>query len=167
MNYCYEIVPEDCIKLLRNCSGCGCEKRFVTTGKFRVNANGSRLDVWLVYQCEKCRHTYNIAIYERVNKAIIPPGEYEGFLSNDEELALKYGMDRLLMERNRAKIDDRELKYRIVRTQTEGEEDALLIKNPYNIKVREDKLLAEILGLPRNQVKKLLEKGELTVVLRR
>ena len=61
----YEIVPKECFKVTRNCSGCGTKTRYINTKRFRVNANGNKLDVWLIYQCEKCKHTFNLAIYER------------------------------------------------------------------------------------------------------
>ena len=87
----YEIVPQDSFALIRNCSGCGKKSYFINTKRFRVNANGNRLDVWLIYQCEKCKHTYNLAIYERVKVSSVPEEEYRCFLRNDEQLAEMYG----------------------------------------------------------------------------
>lgn len=57
--------------------------------------------MWLIYQCKKCRHTLNIPIYERVSPQKIPRELYEGFLANDEELAVRYGADAALFKRNR------------------------------------------------------------------
>ena len=68
------------------------------TNKFRINANGNKLDVWLIYQCKKCKHTLNIPIYERVSPQKIPKELYEGFLANDEELALRYAADPALFK---------------------------------------------------------------------
>ena len=92
------------IKIFHRCGGCGKKKQFINTGKFRVNANGSRVDVWLIYQCERCKHSWNLTIYERKRPSQIDPEEYELFLENDTELACKYGNDRGFLKRNRAEF---------------------------------------------------------------
>ena len=89
----YRIIPTSGYQVLRNCSGCGCKAAYESTGSFRVNANGKRIDVWLIYRCERCRHTLKVPIYERVSPQKIPPELYEKFLANDEELAARYGAD--------------------------------------------------------------------------
>lgn len=61
--------------------------------KFRVNANGNRLDVWLIYRCKKCKHSWNLTIYERIRPSKIKQDDYKLFLENDYEFALKYGND--------------------------------------------------------------------------
>ena len=80
-------------KIIHKCAHCGKKMTFISTRRFRVNANKSKLDVWLIYQCKKCKHTLNIPIYERVSPQKLPRELYEGFLSNDEELAIRYGAD--------------------------------------------------------------------------
>ena len=45
--------------------------------KFRVNANGNILDIWLIYQCVECKHTLNLAIYERKKASSITKEEYQ------------------------------------------------------------------------------------------
>lgn len=85
-------------KIIHKCARCGRKMPFVTTRRFRVNANKNRLDVWLIYQCEKCRHTLNLPIYERVPPQKIPREEYEGFLANDGALAVRYGSDAAFLK---------------------------------------------------------------------
>lgn len=80
--------------ILRRCGGCGKKREFVCPGRFRVNANGRRLDIWLIYRCEKCGHTLNVPIYERVPPEKLEPEIYEGFLNNDRELCMRYAGDR-------------------------------------------------------------------------
>ena len=86
-------------KVIHKCGHCGRKMTFVSTRRFRVNANKNKLDVWLFYQCEKCKHTLNIPIYERILPQKIPRELYEGFLANDEELAVQYGSDAGLFKR--------------------------------------------------------------------
>ena len=70
----YEIIPKESFMVIRNCSGCGRKSYFKNTKRFRVNANGNKLDVWLIYQCEKCRHTLNLTIYERQKASSVQVG---------------------------------------------------------------------------------------------
>ena len=105
MNYCYMIQPRDSYVVLRKCPKCGCKMRFINTNNFRVNANGNLIDIWLIYQCEKCKHSYNLTIYERVKPSTIERKDYEDFLSNNITLALKYGKDKSMFDKNRAEID--------------------------------------------------------------
>lgn len=83
-------------QIIRKCARCGRKTTFISTRRFRINANKNKLDVWLIYQCKKCRHTLNIPIYERVSPQKIPRELYESFLANDGELAIRYGSDAAL-----------------------------------------------------------------------
>ncbi|MBQ8597736.1 MAG: DUF1062 domain-containing protein [Lachnospiraceae bacterium] len=183
MDYCntteYIIRPTEACKIIRNCSGCGKKERFVSTGNFRVNANGSRIDVWLIYQCEKCKHTYNLTVYERTKPGKIPKQLYLDFLANDDKTALKYGTDKELFAGNRAEVDMESLDYTIEMLKEENGEEAreklkgrnvqaflrkrdgvynkLIIYNPYGLPIKADKVLSEILEISRTQVKKLMK----------
>lgn len=85
-------------KIIHKCGGCKKKQTFINTKRFRVNANGNKLDVWLIYQCSKCKHTLNIPIFERIAPHKISSELYEKFLANDEELARKYGADYALFK---------------------------------------------------------------------
>ena len=92
------------IKVYHRCGGCGKKQEFVNSGKFRVNANGNCIDVWLIYRCKKCKHTWNLTIYDRIKPSRIDSEEYELFLVNDEELASQYGKDISFLKRNNAEL---------------------------------------------------------------
>ena len=85
-------------KIIHKCGRCGRKMTFISTRRFRVNANKNKLDVWLIYQCKKCRHTLNVPIYERISPQKIPKELYEKFLANDEELAIRCGADAALLK---------------------------------------------------------------------
>ncbi|MBD5542679.1 MAG: DUF1062 domain-containing protein [Lachnospiraceae bacterium] len=159
----YEIVPKESFSVIRSCSGCDRKTYFENTNKFRVNANGGKLDVWLIYQCENCKHTLNLAIYKRRKASTMPREEYKCFLSNDEQLAKMYGRNIQLFRENKAEIDFERLNYQFVKLQDITEKSdcrqqiVLTIQNPYRLKIRPEKQIAQVLGLSRSQVKKLLE----------
>lgn len=89
----YTIVPAESFKIIKNCSGCGCKLVVHNTNCFRVNANGNRIDLWLIYQCVKCKHTNNLIVYKRQRAKPIWQEEYGESLINSIELAFKYGTD--------------------------------------------------------------------------
>lgn len=158
----YEIVVKDSFFVTNNCPKCGRKTHFKNTKKFRVNANGNKLDIWLIYQCENCRHTLNLAIYERQKVSSIPKEEYKCFLGNDEQLAELYGKDMQLFQKNKVCIDLEAISYDFVKLKETTEHSDLekriliTIYNPYRLKIRPEKQIAAVLGLSRSQTKNFM-----------
>ena len=73
-------------RVYHRCARCGRKQEVINSGKFRVNANGSLIDVWLIFRCKKCKQTWNLTVYERVRASKVPPEEYERFLQNDPDM---------------------------------------------------------------------------------
>lgn len=168
----YEIVLKDSFLVIRNCPKCGRKTYFKNTKKFRVNANGNRQDVWLIYQCEECKHTLNISIYERKKVSSIPNEEYQCFLNNDEHFAEIHGKNVKIFRNNKATIEYEKVNYDFVKlreTMEYGdfeEQIVITVNNPYQLKIRPEKQIAEILGLSRSQVKNLLDKGKMELMVK-
>lgn len=152
----YTIVPTETYRITRNCSGCGGKSVYRSTNKFRVNGNGKLLDVWLIYQCSQCKHTYNLTIYSRVNKDTLNKTEYGAFLKDDPQLTFRYGLDRNLFQKNGAQIQEGP-PYSLVLMDGEGKENTIYVHNPFRLRIREDKLAAEVLGVSRSEVKRMLD----------
>lgn len=165
----YEIIMKDSFWVIRSCPKCGRKTHFINTKKFRINANGNKLDIWLIYQCEECKHTLNLAIYERQKVSSVPKEEYQRFLDNDEQLAEMFGKNMQLFRKNKADIDFDRLNYDFVKrfetieSSGSGEQIFITVNNPYELKIRPEKQIAMALGMSRSQVKKLLEKGEIEI----
>ena len=53
---------------------------------------------------KKCKHFWNLTIYERTKPSRINADEYELFLDNDSELAMTYGNDLNFLKRNNAEF---------------------------------------------------------------
>lgn len=159
--------PLSAFRIKRNCPKCNCKTDFVSTENFRINANGRCVDVWLIYQCEHCRSTYNLPVYERIRPERLTPGIYRQLMENDSQLALKMGLDRALFEKNHAVISDN-VPYEIMKNGTIEAGDisacgrVIHIKNPYHLKIRLDKVLAQGLCCLRAQIKKDIRAGRIT-----
>lgn len=157
----YVIIPKDSYAIIRGCAKCGSKSKFINTNKFRVNANGNKIDIWLIYQCEKCRHTLNLTVLERVSPNEI--GEnYKRFLANDIELSREYGVDKAFFVRNRAEIDFDTAEYEL-KCVNKGTEDIFIIRNPNGVKIRPDKIAGELLKVSRSNIKKLIKNNSLEI----
>jgi hypothetical protein len=65
VSVCWRVCAAGPPAALRDCPRCDRRARFVSSGLFRVNASGRRLDVWLIYRCKRCDFTWNRTVEER------------------------------------------------------------------------------------------------------
>ena len=158
------VVPKELPAVLRRCPKCGKKTEYENSGKFRVNANGSLLDIWLIYRCESCETSLNMAVYERIAAKDLDSGEYMGFLSNDAALAARYGSSREVFAANRAEqvlhageYTVRETKLSEVCLTQEWDETEISLEGA--IKIRVDALFARQWGISRSRVKELCIRG--------
>jgi len=162
--YQWELVPENLPIVKRNCPKCNQKSHYINSEKFRVNANKNNLDIWLIYQCEKCKSTWNMTIYERIKPKDINKCEYEKFLSNDKELAREYAFNLSIYNKNKAEVILEDVNYKLIERKLEAyyikeNELAIEIICKYPIEMRVDKLLSDKLGLSRSKIKDMHRKG--------
>lgn len=156
----------------RQCPGCGGAKSiYESTGKFRVNANGSRLDVWLIYRCVRCKKSWNMEILERMETGRLSEEERLSYLENREEAALRAACSSALLRKNRAEALWETLEYAVEKNvseepvqdrnrMTDGAR-IIRIQNEYGLPIRISRLLANQLGLSGGKLKELDEAGRL------
>lgn len=99
MHLLWRVRPLTPPPVARSCRRCGLS-RFLSSGKFRVNAQRKTLDVWLIWQCESCGQTWNMEILSRVARQTIPPAQWNAFLENDPALAFRCAFDAALHRKN-------------------------------------------------------------------
>ncbi|MVX66444.1 DUF1062 domain-containing protein [Clostridium chromiireducens] len=162
--YKWEIIPQNLPIVRRNCPKCNQKTNYINTEKFRVNANKSSIDIWLIHQCGKCKSTWNMTIYERIKPFDINKDEYEKFLSNDKELAKEYAFDLNMYNRNKAEVIYEGVDYKIIQKELEAyyinkNELVIGVIFKYPIELRVDTLLSNKLGISRSKIKKLYEQG--------
>jgi hypothetical protein len=81
----WTITPQTAPQPWIACSGCGTQKPFQSSGKIRLNANGRKLDAWLIYKCLTCDKTWNRPIFQRQAVTDIDPAVLEALQSNDAD----------------------------------------------------------------------------------
>ncbi|WP_428674348.1 DUF1062 domain-containing protein [Roseibium sp.] len=154
----------------RPCGRCGVVRAFVSSGKFRLNANGSRLDAWLIYHCGACNKSWNRTLFERRPVKYLVEGELEALQSNDPAMAdgfARKGCRSTQAEPGRSQTGTEagfHLKMRM--SGQDGEqtgETLLVIRNPDRCRARLDQIVAKGLGLSRRKVLLLCEAGELFI----
>lgn len=142
---------------LRKCGRCGVETAFTSSGKFRVNAQGRRLDVWLVYRCPNCDGTWNARVASRVTPEAL--GRRLGdFVNNSPDLAARYACDPDFIRQNGAEPAPPE--FQIVGPVFDPEETVeLTITSACPLSVRVSPIVRDKLGLSRARFDSLTDSG--------
>ena len=148
------------------CGGCGTLKPFQSSGKVRLNANGRRLDAWLIYKCIDCARSWNRPLFERRTLKEIDPAVLEAahFSTPDWVRVQEFDIDGLRRHTQRidesaeADIERRDLGEAAMPGQIVIELDVTL---PTSLRL--DRLLAGELGLSRSKLQSLHEQGLLVI----
>ncbi|WP_243708895.1 DUF1062 domain-containing protein [Actinomadura sp. GC306] len=87
------------------CVDCPSQSATTGDGRFRVNANRSLLDVWLLVRCVSCGRTTKLTVHERLPVGSFDPAVLAGYHANDAELVASRLLDPLVARRNRFALD--------------------------------------------------------------
>ena len=163
----WTVAPVTAPRPLINCNRCGTVKAYRCSDKFRVNANGKRIDVWLIYRCVDCDNSWNFGILERCNRRDIEPALLQALESNDLVLARRHAFDIVALRNRVGRVEEfpevavqKEMLGDIRETATALE---LQLRLEMPISRRLDRLLAGELGLSRSRLQALEEKRLLIV----
>jgi hypothetical protein len=142
--------PERTPHVVRSCPRCGCARPFVSSDRFRVNASGRKLDVWLIYRCAHCDFTWNLTVLERMTPETIGPPRLAAYHDNDRETAWRCAF---------AVQTDDDVPVRVERAPLPPAPATIAIRFElvHEVKVRLERLLANELGLSRSQVARNVE----------
>ncbi|GAA4333129.1 DUF1062 domain-containing protein [Actinomadura luteofluorescens] len=140
--------------LSSRCVDCGSRSATTGEGRFRVNANGKLLDVWLLVRCVSCDRTGKVPVHERAPVRSLDPAELHGYRVNDPELVASTLLDPLLARRSRFTLDWTEA-WRLEAPSPRLDEAwpvqvEVVFEDP--VPLRPDRLIAQGLGLSRNEV---------------
>ncbi|HEY1915442.1 MAG TPA: DUF1062 domain-containing protein [Streptosporangiaceae bacterium] len=137
------------------CPDCPSQSATTGEGRFRVNANGKRLDVWLLIRCLSCDRTGKLTVHERAPGWAIDPAELHGYHANDPQLVASTLLGSLLAQRNRFTLDWTGAWRLETPPAMLGQAWPVQVEVRFEdpVPVRPDRLIALGLGLSRNQVR--------------
>ncbi|WP_245928641.1 DUF1062 domain-containing protein [Murinocardiopsis flavida] len=87
------------------CAACPSGRASTGKGRFRVNANGKLLDVWLLVNCVSCDWTAKLTVHDRVPVRALPADLLAGYTANAPSLVADTVLDPLIARRNRFALD--------------------------------------------------------------
>jgi len=166
----WRITPLHSPQPLRPCASCKAVTLFVSSGRFRTNAQKKRLDVWLIYRCAACDGTWNMPIVERCPVARIPPEQLQAFMHTDPVAAARHAFDLQRLARHSDHIDQNPAA--TVERRIDGGcagapylEISIALSLPCRLRL--DALLARELGVTRSALLRAHETGAVTLVSRK
>ncbi|RAZ87242.1 hypothetical protein DPM33_26020 [Mesorhizobium hawassense] len=163
----WTIAPAIAPRPFINCNRCGGVRSYRCSEKFRVNANGKRIDIWLIYRCTVCENSWNFALLERQNRRDIEPCLLAALESNDPVLVRRLAFDTLALRNRVGRIE--EFPDVAVRKELlDGRPEcatvlALEIRLEGTTPLRLDRLLAGELGISRSRLQAWKQRRRLTV----
>lgn len=89
------------VKPCQDCAG----QRHRPAGKFRVNANGKLLDVWLLLRCAVCGRTSKVPVHERVQVHSLERARLLAYEANDPAVVRELAMSASLAAKNGYRLD--------------------------------------------------------------
>ncbi len=163
----WTIVPQIAPQPWLNCNRCGGIKRFRSSEKIRVNANGKRVDAWLIYKCTSCDSTWNRPILERRHVRTIDPLFLMSLRTNEPRLARRLAFDAEDLRRRASHVEELDdvvvLKDVLSESIMPIRRLEILCTVPEPTRLRVDRLLATELHLSRSRIQSLERTGELIV----
>ena len=164
----WTLVAQDAPRPLRHCSRCGKMQPFRSSGRFRLNANGRRIDAWLIYKCTACDETWNRPLLERRPLAGVEATLLEALHRSDAALAQRVAFDIAGLRRHCTAVEAPTdgIVHKQVVSQPAGELHRLEIRLgvPEATALRLDRLLVRELGLSRTRLHALCAAGRLVLL---
>ncbi|TCU04520.1 hypothetical protein EV132_13931 [Rhizobium sullae] len=154
----WTIIPQIPPQPWLDCNGCSSPRPFECSGKARLNANGKKLDAWLIYGCPACSKTWNRPIFERRNIGDIDAKTLQALQGNDPTWISAQAFDLVALRKKTQHIDefdDVEVRKVVLGVTPVWSSVEINMVVPMLASIRVDKLIASEFGLSRNRVRSL------------
>ena len=150
--------------IVRPCADCS-GSRHHPSGKFRVNANGKLLDVWLLLCCSTCGRTSKVPVHERVHVQALDPAHRLAFEANDPAMVRALTMSASLATKTGYQLDwtdtwrlDTDTPFYSPR---EPESFRVLVGFELPVPIRVERLLMLGLNVSRGEVRRMVARGRI------
>jgi len=164
----WTIIPRIAPQPWLTCSRCSGARRFRSSGKIRVNANGKRVDAWLIYKCTGCASTWNRPILERRPVRTIDPDFLAALGTSDARLTRRLAFDVEGLRRSAGRVEEFDdvlvLASVLSEATTPTRQLEILCSVPEPVGLRLDRLLANELLLSRSRIQALAKVGDLVLL---
>jgi hypothetical protein len=139
--------------LVLPCVDCPEDRATTGVGRFRVNANGKLLDVWLLVNCVGCDRTSRLTVHHRIPVRSLPVHLLEGYTKNCADLVAGVLLDPALARRHRFALDWQGC-WELHAPQIEDDPWPLEVRVTFDlpVPVRPEQLIAHGLGISRGEV---------------
>lgn len=137
-----------------------------SSGRIRLNANGKRLDAWLIYKCIGCDGTWNRLVFERQNVRAIDPAMLEAMQTSAPDVVSRIEFDLQALKARASRIEESgELTIckKVLCCDTGWRRIAITLALPHPAGLRLDRLLSAELPLSRSRLQVLFANGEIRV----
>lgn len=160
----WRIIPNNTPLLIRHCSKCNRKMEYYCSEKFRMNSNGMKNDVWIIYKCTKCDTTLKLTICSGVKPQDIPKELFDKFTHNDAELAWKYAFDRNFLKQHDCIVHYADVGYVVEGFNPDDLDGSLIVhlESLYYFDLKLRTFLSNILGISAGKLKKFVDKGFVT-----
>ena len=138
------------------CPSCHRPEAFASSDRFRANANGKLVDVWLIYRCVRCDATKNITVVERTPVRRVDPDLLRAAEANEAAVARRLARDVDLLRRNGAAVADGDRWSLVTDDPTDDGAGRLRLEFPEPLLVRLDAVVAAATGRSRREVRSSL-----------
>ena len=153
------------VKPCMDCSG----TRHHPSGRFRVNANGKLLDVWLLLCCAACGRISKVPVHQRVHVQSLEHARRLAYETNDPAMVRELTMSAPLAAKNRYRLDWAGTWKLETDTPVYPLDDLtplrVLISFELRAPVRVERLLTLGLGLSRAEVRRMVADGRIRLPL--
>jgi hypothetical protein len=148
------------------CSGCGAPRPFTSSDRIRLNANGRKLDAWLIYKCVACDNAWKRPLFERVDVRAVQPALLEALQSNDSDWIQSRAFDVADLKRHSRRIEEF-ADVDVERTALGSPQNWTILRIGVAVRfaacVRLERLLASELHLTRSRLMALNNRARLTI----
>jgi len=158
----WTIIPRSAPQPWLNCNRCRGTTRFRTSGKIRVNANGKRVDAWLIYKCASCDNTWNRPVLERRHVSTIDPQLLSSLQANDPDLSRRLAFEKVGRKLKVEHFDDATVRKEVMLASVRPPRRLEIVcVVPEMTGLRVDRLLSTELRLSRSRIQNMQDAGHL------
>jgi hypothetical protein len=152
--------------VVRPCPDCS-GARHRPSGKFRLNANGKLLDVWLLLCCTSCGRTSKVPVHERVHVQALEHPRLLAYEANDPAAVRELAMSAPFAARHGYRLDwsgtwDLETDTPFYSPRDPAALN-VLIRFELPVPIRVELLLMRGLGLSRGEVRRMVATGRINL----